>query len=125
MDRYNPSRPPDPVKWLAMEEVERIEFVQASHPRGGMIPAQARLHATIHAVVENQIAMGLAEVQDTMERLMAEKLTRHEALHAIGSIVAGEIRRAVNEPSSQQKGQEAYLQRVKALTASAWLKGKA
>jgi len=46
------------------------------------------VHAVIHQVVENQIASECEPVVRAMERLMREGLTRHEAVPAVGSIVA-------------------------------------
>lgn len=46
------------------------------------------LHAIIHAVVENQIAMGDEyPVQKTSKRLVREGLNRHNAIHPIGSVL--------------------------------------
>jgi hypothetical protein len=48
------------------------------------------LHAAIHVVVENQVALGgEIPVQETLARLMGEGLSRHEAVHAVGSVLAG------------------------------------
>ena len=45
-------------------------------------------HAALHAIVENQIALNLEPVVRAMHRLRNEGLTRHDAVHAIGSVVA-------------------------------------
>ena len=48
-----------------------------------------QLHATMHVIVENQLAAGNPpEVGATLERLMTAGLTRHEAVHAVASVVA-------------------------------------
>jgi hypothetical protein len=48
-----------------------------------------RLHAAIHVAVENQIAMGdELPVHGVLDRLQAEGLDRHDAIHAIGSALA-------------------------------------
>ena len=48
-----------------------------------------RLHAAVHAVVETQLASGAPpETRRALERLLAGGLPRHEAVHAIGLIVA-------------------------------------
>ena len=46
------------------------------------------LHATVHAVVENQLAEGDKRVLETLARLRRQGLCRHEAVHAIGSVLA-------------------------------------
>src|SRR5262249_40443203 len=56
------------------------------------LPRKARrLHATIHMVVENQLALNDEPVLRALERLKKEGLTRHDAVHAIGSQVAEHI----------------------------------
>jgi hypothetical protein len=42
-----------------------------------------------HVIVENQVALGEAyPVQSVLLRLMEEGLDRHDAIHAIGSVLA-------------------------------------
>jgi hypothetical protein len=49
----------------------------------------ADAHATIHVVVENQVALGEAVVIDALARLRADGLTRLDAVHAVGTVLAG------------------------------------
>jgi hypothetical protein len=49
------------------------------------------VHAAIHVAVENQIAMGVELVGETVARLVAEGLDRHEAIHAIGALLAEDV----------------------------------
>jgi hypothetical protein len=45
------------------------------------------IHAAIHLIVENQVALGDAfPANGVLLRLMKEGLDRHEAIHAIGSV---------------------------------------
>jgi len=47
------------------------------------------LHASIHVIVENQAALGDdTPVAGAIERLMAEDIDRHEAIHAVGSVLS-------------------------------------
>ncbi len=49
-------------------------------------------HVMIHHTLENQLAMGNPpEVTQTLNRLMKQGKTRHEALHEIGVILSEEI----------------------------------
>ena len=102
MMKYDPDRTPNPEAWLVLGEGERIEQVFAYHRR---LPAKlpnARLHAAFHVVVESQLAAGVEVVRQTLGRLKAEGLDRHEAMHAVGSVLA--------EPGwnvACKKGQEA------------------
>ncbi len=50
------------------------------------------LHITIHQTIENQIANGKPkETAQTVEALMQQGLDRHEAIHRVGTVMAGEI----------------------------------
>ena len=50
------------------------------------------LHITIHQTIENQIAIGKPkETAQTIEALMRQGLDRHEAIHRVGTVMAGEI----------------------------------
>ncbi len=123
MKRYDPERAPDPEQWLALDEQERSALVAAYHRRAGTTLPNARLHALVHTVVENQLAERIPVVQETVERLMAEGLGRHDAIHAVGSVVAEHIWKVMNERSLGQDPEAAYFRRLAALTASEWLKG--
>ncbi|BCB27870.1 hypothetical protein SKTS_27560 [Sulfurimicrobium lacus] len=109
IDRYDPEVTPDPAEWLALDEGERIQLVEAFHREARIpLPKSARaLHAAIHAVVENQLAMDdQAIVRDTLQRLLEDGLTRHDALHAIGSVLAERIADAYQESSGTTGGDE-------------------
>lgn len=50
------------------------------------------LHITIHQTIENQLAEDdPQEVRHVLERLVAQGLSRHEAIHRIGSVLSEEI----------------------------------
>src|SRR5438132_9770600 len=90
MDRYDPEVAPSAEAWLALDEAERIQLVEAYHRDArAEIPRKARrLHASIHTVVENQLALNDEPVVRALARLRTEGLSRHDAVHAIGSVVA-------------------------------------
>ena len=125
MKRYDPARTPHPEEWLALDEQERIALVAAHHRRTRAKLPNRRLHAAIHVVVENQLAERIAVVRETMEQLLAEGLDRHEAIHAIGSVVAEHLWKAMNERLRGPDPMEEYFRRLEALTASDWLGGTA
>jgi hypothetical protein len=88
--RYDANDELDPETWLALDETERIDLVIDHHRRTRVQLEDPKLHAMTHVVVENQIALGDgAPVKGTLDRLMAEGLDRHDAIHAIGSILMG------------------------------------
>jgi hypothetical protein len=89
--RYDPEVSPDPVEWLATPEADRLAAVRRHHQRTPRDTGNPQLHAAIHAVVETQLAERHPAATDAMSRLVADGLRRHEALHAIGSVVAAEM----------------------------------
>ena len=88
MPRYDPLKAPDPEEWLDLDEQERIDLAQDYHRRARVKLPNAKLHATMHAIVENQIALGdETPARRVMQRLMNEGLDRHQAIHAVGSVL--------------------------------------
>lgn len=84
-----------------------------------MPPAQETAHAGIHFVIENHIAMGVEPVGETVARLVAEGLDRHEAIHAIGAVLAEEMfELSRSDEKSWNKGR--YQKRLNKLTAKRW-----
>ncbi len=61
--------------------------------------------------------------QVTLERLLREGLDRHEAIHAIGSVLSEQIFNVMKNPSAQKNPNKAYIRRLKKLTAMVWLSG--
>jgi hypothetical protein len=124
MHRYDPYQAPDPKEWNALDEQERIRLVEQYHRRARIRLPNAKVHAVIHAVVESQIALGdEIPVRRTLQRLMSEGLDRHDAIHAIGSIVAQHIFDLVSAPEAASKADpnDAYNAALERLTAEEWL----
>ena len=88
MEAYNPESAPEPAAWLELDEQERIGLIEAWHRAAHIRLPNVTAHAAFHTVVENQIAMNLEPVVRAMHRLTKEGLTRHDAIHAIGSVLA-------------------------------------
>jgi hypothetical protein len=130
MEVYDALKSPDPKQWLALTEAERIDLVFESH--AGEIedleeePDEAehrlRAHASIHVVVETQIAQRIEPVCQALKRLMNEGLDRHDALHAIGSVLAGHIYEIIRGSAEvdPKKFNELYHDRLRKLTAVSW-----
>ena len=125
MESYDPLRAPDTGEWLAFDESERIGMVESFHLEAEeeLTEGSETLHAVIHVVVENQIALGAESVPETIEKLMRQGLDRHEAIHAIGAVLAEEMFDLLqgNEASHTSKH---YRRRLKKLTAKRWRKGR-
>jgi hypothetical protein len=95
--QYNAIEQPDPEIWLELDETERVDLVIDYHRRIGVQLETLELHAMAHVVVENQVALGgVTPVPETLDRLMDEGLDRHEAVHAIGSILMETVFDAVH-----------------------------
>jgi len=82
-----------------------------------------RAHAVFHAIVENQIAMGLEPTVRAISRLTNEGLSRHEALHAVAGIVAEYLYEAskTNDKDFTDTMQARYNAAVERLTGKQWL----
>jgi hypothetical protein len=120
MDTYSPDEAPDPGQWLSLDEAERLRLVEAYHAREKIHVANARLHAAIHTVVENQVAIPEQTVVDTMNRLQREGLSRHDAIHAVGSVLVERLLAALKQKTTPTNLAGAYLEDLKALTVEAW-----
>ncbi len=120
MDRYDPSQPPEPGKWLELDEQERIMLVEDHHRRARTELPNARLHAALHVVVENQLAANDEPVVRAQARLMEDGLTRHDAVHAIGSVVARHIYAVLKPQGGAEFSQARYYADVERLTRAKW-----
>ena len=122
MDSYNPLENPDPDQWLALDEDERILLIEELHERERVKLPSVRLHASFHAVIENQLASeDPSQAADTLERLLGEGLDRHEAIHAMGSVLSGVMYNAMKNPSQKVDSTQAYIEGLKDLTVEKWL----
>ena len=124
MQKYDPQNAPDPEQWLAMDEQERIDLVRRFHRKAKIKLPNERLHATIHVIVENQIAMGdEIPVRRVIERLRTEGLNRHDAIHAVGSVLAGRIYETMQlESPAGDELNTGYFQELEELNAEEWLR---
>jgi len=119
--RYDAQRAPNPQHWLAMDEAERAFQVQAYHRRTQSRLPNATLHTLIHVIVENQIAMGDdLPVAGILNRLLAEGLDRHDALHAIGSVLVQHMHGILSGSASAEDVNPQYFDDLSKLTAEGW-----
>ena len=125
MDKYDPSIKPDSEEWLALDESERNALVADFHEGTDtdLDDDAMALHAIIHVVVENQIAMGVAEVERTIERLIRQGLSRHESIHAVGAVLTEDIYNLL-KGNLQEFSMQRYRRKLEKLTAKRWRKGQ-
>jgi SEC-C motif-containing protein len=121
---YDPLDAPDPDEWQALDEQERISAVEAYHRRERIRLPNATVHATLHVIGENQIALGdETPAQRTLERLMAEGLDRHDAIHAIGSELMMHMSALLSGgPVDSSDPNKPYYAALERLTARKWLR---
>jgi hypothetical protein len=121
MKHYDPEDLPDAEAWLALDETERIDLVLQYHRRARVKLPNATLHAAIHAVVENQVALGDdIPVRRALERLQTEGLDRHEAIHAVGSVLAKHMYDLLKAGVAAAEPNKLYWDELEHLTAESW-----
>jgi hypothetical protein len=118
---YDPLNAPDPDDWQSTDEGERMMLVTEYHHRAAVELPNEQAHAAVHVIVENQIAMGdETSAPATLERLMREGLDRHEAIHAVGSVLA-DFMQALIRGDVAPGANERYDEELEKLTAAEWL----
>ncbi len=125
--RYDPDKPPNPTQWLSLDERERMRLVSDAHLDVQFNPGAETLHATLHVIIENQLASGVpAVLAQALERLRKAGLTRHDALHAIASVLGEHVYAALHPEAAGGTPESlsvAYEAAVANLTAEAWRSG--
>jgi hypothetical protein len=97
--------------WDQVDELSDEELIQ-----DGVNPI---LHVTIHQTIENQsAAKDPPVVHETLERLMRSGLSRHEAIHAIGSVLSVGIWEILKEERLFDEGR--YERGLRQLDARDW-----
>jgi hypothetical protein len=121
--KYDPDITPDPARWLDSDDEARAKAIREYHKRAGQPVGQSlKLHAAIHSMVENQPAEGHAAATATLSRLISEGLDRHDAVHAIGAVVAAEMFDMITHQATHDP--EQYARKLQALSAASWRAGK-
>ena len=77
-----------------------------------------------HVIIENQIALGgETPVAATIRRLLNEGLDRHDAIHAIASILANFMFGRM-QSASNDRINDLYYEDLQQLTADKWNRGE-
>jgi hypothetical protein len=119
--QYEANEQPHSATWLELDESERVDAVMDYHRRIKVVPENLQLHAMTHVVVENQVALAeKTPVPATLNRLMYEGLDRHEAIHAIGSILMSIVFDVSQEPDVGGDINARYSRELATLTAAGW-----
>jgi len=120
VNRYDPEYSPNPEQWLALDEQVRVDLAEEHHRIARIKLPNLKVHAALHAIVENQIAQNLESVVRAMTRLTAGGLSRHEAIHAIASVLAEHIYELSDSAVNENNSASIYNAAIERLTAKSW-----
>jgi len=121
--RYDPHEDILPDAWLELDESERMLLVTEYRRRERIRLPNETIHAGIHVIVENQVALGDAfPVKAVLLRLMDQGLDRHEATDAIGSVLSESLFTMLGEMDRKGDPNDNYLSKLKSLSAKSWRK---
>ncbi|NHN37332.1 DUF1841 family protein [Pseudomaricurvus alcaniphilus] len=125
MNKYEPIVQDKKTEWLNLDEEERVELVRTYHENvdDELEGEPLTLHAAMHVIVENQIAMGEENVESAATRLIRQGLSRHEAVHAIAAILSEHIYDLLKD-SSMEFCTKQYRRKLEKITAKRWRKGQ-
>lgn len=121
---YDPENPPESAAWLAMPEAERLRVVAHHHMANRLKSGNQKAHAAFHVAVENQAAMGFGPTVRALARLQQQGLCRHDAVHAVSSVLAESIWSGSQSDStlSTEEAQARLNAAIERLDAAAWLR---
>jgi len=120
MREYDPALNPDPAKWVSLDEDEKLQLVQKYHERFDPDLPDLALHSVVHTIVENQIALGdETPVAATLARLRSEGLDRHDAVHAIASVLVNYLHEMLSGSDTKDHNEQ-YFEALTELTAESW-----
>ena len=118
--RYDPDEDVDAAAWLAMDESEQQHLIRRYHKRAGIRMPSTRMHAIVHGAIESQLAEGEPVVTDAFSRMRAQGLSRHDAVHAVGSVWIRHVYEVLKNQQLFDKG--TYDADMRSLTAEEWLR---
>ena len=121
--RYDPHEHIISDAWLALDESERMQLVRRYHRRQRIRLPNETVHAVLHVIVENQVVLGDGfPAKAVLFRLMKEGLDRHEAIHAMGSVLSEKLFVVMSEHGAKGDLNADYAEKLKSLTAESWRK---
>lgn len=125
MNEYDPSIDPGKDAWLEATESERLAAVLEFHENSeeNLDESALNLHSSIHVIVENQLAMDVELLPETIKKLMRQGLDRHEAIHAIGAIICNDIYEITRGEKTEFLPKQ-YRRKLEKITAKRWRKGQ-
>jgi hypothetical protein len=76
---------------LLLKDEKRVLLVERYHRRARIKLPNIRLHAVFHVIIENQFASNNEPAVRAVDWLTKQGHSRHDAIHAIGSVLSGQI----------------------------------
>ena len=125
MESYNPENTVNSDEWLALDEGVRLQLIEDYHNTLNlpMETAALKMHCMLHVTVENQLAEAeYPIIQQTLDKLTRQGLDRHDALHAIASILCNGLFDAMRGAESEFSIKN-YRRKLEKLTAKRWKNG--
>ena len=108
---------------LLVNASERMQLVRRYHRRQRIRLPNETIHTVVHVIVENQVALGDEfPAKAVLLRLMKEGLDRHEAIHAIASVLSEEFFVVMSEQKAGGDLNADYIEKLNSLTADSWRK---
>ena len=110
-------------QWDLLSEDERISMVMKFHEEAGIELPDENIHALLHVIVENQIVLGdETPGEAVLQRVSDESLDRHDAVHAIASVLVDHMLELVGGEDAAP-GNDEYYADLEKLTAAKWQRG--
>lgn len=107
---------PLPANWLTRPDEARLKQVLAYHRRTlppGKRPPNEESHARLHVLVEDMnAAHEPAAVSRAMERLLADGLKRHDAVHAVAFLLTRHLDEEQRLPEEAREACEIELSQL-------------
>ena len=124
IEEYNPNYRPLSEEWLATSESDWIDLIEEFHRSSGEPPPQEgwNTHALYHCLIENQIALEEEGVDETVDRLQGQGLSRHDSIHAVAAVMIEYMLPVMRDRKPFDSS--SYLKRLNKLTAKRWLSKK-
>lgn len=103
-----------------MDEGQRLNLVSEYHESTAEEIPDIPAHAAFHVIVENQLAERLSPVEAALQRLQAEGLDRHDAVHAIASVLAEYLNDILKGHQPEANPNDAHYRALEKLSVATW-----
>ena len=126
MKYYDPDERLNIEEWLTLDDSQKVKIVSDFHEsikEEFSDDGAFAMHSHMHVIVENQIAGNVELVPETVDKLMRQGLSRHEAIHAVSAILAEDIFDML-QGKVEEFSLKKYRRKLEKITAKKWRKGQ-